>query len=157
VRISWTMIPVSWPKSPMVIMNQDGTSATSLVSGESGASSSSTASFTVLNTDPFTSLLSIARVAEWHAGTYICNASSTVGHNLWARRSHRLTVLGTGINSGPFVMLLPVESLIKMRSFPFFIFLQNSFCVLPVLTAVRNFFFCNFVSFFIRVLIRSFF
>lgn len=48
--------------------------------------------FSILNTDPFTSLLSISKVTERHAGRYICNASSTsAGTTL---RSHDLTVLG---------------------------------------------------------------
>lgn len=48
--------------------------------------------FSVLNTDPFTSLLSIPRVMDRHAGLYVCNVSSAAAGT--TLRSHDLTVLG---------------------------------------------------------------
>lgn len=48
--------------------------------------------FSVVNTDPYTSLLKIDKVTESHAGQYFCDASSAAGRIF---RSHTLTVFGT--------------------------------------------------------------
>lgn len=47
--------------------------------------------FSVVNTDPYTSLLKIDKVNEFHTGEYFCDASSSAGRVF---RSHNLTVFG---------------------------------------------------------------
>jgi hypothetical protein len=51
--------------------------------------------FSVLNPDPFTSLLSIQSVTERHVGLYVCNASSP---QETTKASQYLTVLGMKSN-----------------------------------------------------------
>lgn len=110
VELRWTVIPHSWKASSSLLSSARGAKAGA--SGDdygrySGSRSElkligsvreivgnekNSGSFSVLNTDPYNSLLKIDKVTESHTGQYYCDASSTAGRVF---RSHNLTVFGT--------------------------------------------------------------